>query len=140
MPEAVTITRVFRNDKDKNGAPLMTKAGKPYTKLAIKTDKHGEDWLSGFGNSRNEKWAEGSTVDIMVSSTQGKDGKTYLNFETPKPEDMLAVRVSALELDVINLKKLITGAPKAVAPTPAPGYTEADMAETLDDVFGPDTH
>jgi hypothetical protein len=139
--ESVTLTKVFRNDKDKMGAPLMTKAGKPYTKLAIKTDKHGDQWLSGFGNSRNEKWAEGSKVDIMVSSTQGNDGKTYLNFETPKPEDMLATRVSALELDVINLKKALMSMPKVGAtPSPAPEYSEADMAETLDDVFGPDTH
>jgi hypothetical protein len=128
--ESVTLTKVFRSDKDKNGVALMTKAGKPYTKLSIKTDKHGDQWLSGFGNSRNEGWAEGAKVDIMVTSKQGNDGKTYLNFDTPKPEDMLAVRLAAVEMDIINLKKALQNNTTA---KPSPATMAAPMDE-IDDV------
>ena len=72
----VTLTFVRRT-------PKTSASGKPYTSLSIKTQEHGDKYLSGFGNKDNEGWNEGDTVEIETKEVV-KDGKTYLNFETPK--------------------------------------------------------
>ena len=59
--------------------PRVSKSsGKAFVSLGMKTEEHGEQWLSGFANSDNEEWALGSTVEIEVE----KKGE-YLNFKTP---------------------------------------------------------
>ena len=90
--EKVKLTRVFTTDKNKDGSPLMGRNGKPYTRLAIKCEEHGDKWLSGFQGSRNASWKEGDTVDIIVEQ-KGE----YLNFRMPKKEDELEIRIKKLE-------------------------------------------
>lgn len=77
--EKVKLTNVFRADKDKSGNPYTTKDGRTYTRVSIKTEKHGDKWLSGFGNQDNINWKAGDEVEIEV-----KTNGAYLNFETPK--------------------------------------------------------
>ncbi|RTL06174.1 hypothetical protein EKK58_06040 [Candidatus Dependentiae bacterium] len=128
--EKITITKAYRQDKDKEGKPLMTKAGKPYAKLALKTKEYGEaTWLSGFSNKTNEKWTEGSVVEVTVTK-QERDGKVFYNFETPKAEDVLAARVSALELDVLNLKKALA----SNSPTKVDNTAPVEPEETFEDI------
>ena len=45
----VSITKIYRTDKNKEGQVLMGRNGKPYTKISIKTKEHGDVWLGGFG-------------------------------------------------------------------------------------------
>lgn len=106
----ITITRVYASDKDKQGVPLKTRDGKPYTKLAIKAVEYGDNWLSGFQNSRNVNWKEGDTVEVLITTQVGKDGKTYYNFSVPKTEDLLADRVSKLELWQLQVTTALTKA------------------------------
>lgn len=73
------LTFVGRYDKKKDGTPLVSKAGKPYTSVRIKTEKHGDQYLSGFGNKDNADWKVGDEVEIEVEQ-KGE----YLNFTTPK--------------------------------------------------------
>lgn len=128
--EKVTITKAYRQDKDKEGKPLMTKTGKPYEKLALKTKEYGENtWLSGFSNKTNEKWTEGSVVEVTITK-QERDGKVFYNFETPKAEDILTARVSALELDVLNLKKALASNSSPKVDNTAP----VEPAETFEDI------
>lgn len=68
----VTITQVSRKER-------TAKSGKPYTSLGLKTNEHGDKWLSGFGNKDNADWKAGDTVEIDVEQ-KGE----YLNFSTPK--------------------------------------------------------
>lgn len=77
-PETVTLTRVYTSDKKKDGTPLISKKGKPYTKLSIQTSEYGAAWLSGFQNKSNSGWKEGDKVEIIVE----KKGE-YLNFSMP---------------------------------------------------------
>lgn len=96
----VKLTKVFVNDKDKNGNPLVSsKTGKPYKKVAIKTEQHGDKWLSGFANDNDEKlfWKEGQEVEIFV-----EENGQWLNFKTPGKIDSLEARVKALEDKVFN--------------------------------------
>lgn len=98
----VTLTRVFSTDKNKDGTPLMSKLGKPYSKMSIKCVEHGDKWLGGFKNRDNENWKEGDQVDIIV-----KQNGDFLNYEVPKAEDKLAMRVSALEVEVMQLRNAV---------------------------------
>lgn len=110
----ITLTRVFSTDKNKDGTPLMSKLGKPYSKMSVKCVEHGDKWLSGFKGRENENWKEGDQVDVIV-----KQNGDFLNYEVPKAEDKLAMRVSALEVDVMQLKNAL--ASKGVAaPVAAP--------------------
>lgn len=80
-----------------------TRTGKPFTSLGIKTDQHGDKWLSGFSNKDNEGWKEGDTVEIEVEQ---KD--EYLNFTTPKRDSSPAAGNGATaELKNILLLKIL---------------------------------
>lgn len=116
----ITLTRVFSTDKNKDGTPLMSKLGKPYSKMSIKCVEHGDKWLSGFKGRENENWKEGDQVDVIV-----KQNGDFLNYDVPKAEDKLAMRVSALEVDVMQLKNALAGRGSGtntaqVAPVTAP--------------------
>jgi len=69
----VTITAVNRTQR------ISKKTGKPFTSVGIKTQEHGEMWLSGFANVDNADWEAGTEAEIEVE----KKGE-YLNFKTPK--------------------------------------------------------
>ena len=133
-----TITRVYISDKDKNGVPFVAKAtGRPYSKMSIKCVEQGDKWLSGFKGKENENWKEGDVVDIIV-----KQNGEYLNFDVPKAEDKLAMRVSALEVEVMNLRNMIakgttssTIAQSTVTSTAPVNYTAARSVSGPDD-FG----
>lgn len=84
----VTLSNIFREQK-------TSAAGKPYTSVRIKTQEHGDKQLSGFGNAGNKDWKEGDTVEINVTE-KVSNGRTFLNFENPKPQsgpDMKNVEV-----------------------------------------------
>jgi len=77
----ITITKIHRSDKDKEGKAYVTKDGRPYTRLGLQTKEHGTKWLSGFENYTTKNWKEGDSVDVEVSEVAGKDGTVYLNFK-----------------------------------------------------------
>lgn len=123
--QKITLTRVYVSDKDKNGIPFVGKTtGKPYKKLALKATEYGDKWLSGFQNKDNENWKEGDVVDVII-----KQNGEYLNFETPKAEDKLASRISALEVQVMNLTNSVAKLQGGKSPAMATEPTDADIAE-----------
>ena len=90
--ENLTITKVYRSNKDKKGNLLTTSDGREYTRLAIKTREYGDRYVSGFGNDKNASWKVGDTVEVVVEQ-KGE----YLNFSMPKEKDVLIERIEALE-------------------------------------------
>lgn len=74
-----TITSINRYTTKKDGTPLVTARGKPYTSVRITTQEHGTNILSGFGNSENAQWKVGDKVDIIVEQKG-----SYWNFSMPK--------------------------------------------------------
>jgi GH35 family endo-1,4-beta-xylanase len=94
----LTLTKVYRNDKDKQGQPLRTKDGRAYTRLAVKCVEYGDKYISFFGHKDNASWKEGDTIEAEVEQ-RGE----YLNGSTkPKPVSReefneLVERVKALE-------------------------------------------
>lgn len=87
--QKVNLTYVQREEK-------TATSGKHYTSLRIKCAEYGDRFLSGFGNASNKSWKQGDTVEIEVKEV-AKDGKTYLNFETPKEA---SVDVKTLEVKI----------------------------------------
>lgn len=79
MAEKITISRISHFDKDKNGNPLTSKTGKPYTRCLI--DLTDGRKVSGFGNATTKKWSAGDEVEIEI--TQSGE---YWNFSVPKVE------------------------------------------------------
>ena len=133
----VHLTKVYIASQSKDGVPFISgptsrTPGKPYSKISIKCTEHGDKYIGGFVNKDNENWKEGDTVDIIV-----KQNGEYLNFETPKAEDKLAMRVAALEVEVLNLRNMMAKSlPTATvagthAATDLPTYTYAETAEDL---------
>ncbi len=54
------------------------------TRLAFKTDKHENRWVSGFDTQSTKDWQDGDSVEIEVYDSS--DGK-FLNFSVPKLEE-----------------------------------------------------
>lgn len=91
----VTITQVYRSDKDKNGNALVGKSGRPYSKCSIKCQEYGDKWLGGFGGAWNQNWKVGDTVTLEV-----KQNGQYLNFEQVDETKVQADRIEK-KLDII---------------------------------------
>lgn len=97
--EKLTITKLFRSNKDKSGKALVTSDGRPYERVAIKTQEYGDKWLSGFGNRGNAMWQIGDEVEVKVEKVQ-KNGNEYINFSAPNMWDEIKTikkRLDALE-------------------------------------------
>lgn len=102
----VELTQVFKTDKKKlpDGTfePLKSKAGKPYTRMSIKTKEHGDKWISGFANKTNDFWAKGMSVNIEVT----ENGK-YLNFKEENPQMAADNKTAKLEERVAKLELIV---------------------------------
>lgn len=76
----INITKVVRKDTDKEGNKLVTKDGRPYTRIMIQCQEYGQKWITGFASPWNASWADGQTVEAEVVQ-KGE----YLNLEKPDP-------------------------------------------------------
>ncbi len=75
---------------------------KAFVGLGLKTDQHGDKWLSGFGGPENEHWNVGDTVDIEVEQVG-----EYMNFKTLKVNAVSkAAGDDSRVFNLINLKIL----------------------------------
>lgn len=88
--QKVTLTKIFTKEE------ISPRTQKPYTRMSIKTQEHGDRWISGFQNKGNANWREGDTVEILLETTK-KDDKEYLNFSLPKMEDVQEEKLSKIE-------------------------------------------
>lgn len=104
----VKITSIFRKDVD-------TRFGvKP--KVGIKTEQHGDKWLSTFKTKGTEDWKEGMEVEVNVSE-QGD----FLNFNPVggSAGGARATASPALEARVKKLEDAVFGTKTATDPIPA---------------------
>lgn len=97
--QKVTLKKVYSTDTDKEGNKLMGKNGKPYTRMSIQTEEHGDRWISGFQNASNKEWKEGDTVELVV-----EEKGEYLNFKVPNKSD---AKVGELEARVAKLEAVV---------------------------------
>ena len=97
--QKITLTKIYRSDKDKNGNLLKTKDGRPYERISVKCSEFGEKWLSGFSNRTNFNWKEGDAVMVEI-----EEKGEYLNFKTLSLLDLLEIRIDGLEEQVKKLE------------------------------------
>lgn len=95
----ITLTKVFRSDKDKNGNLLKTKDGRGYTKIAIKAQEYGDKWLSGFDNKITCNWKEGDVVEVDVEQ-KGE----YLNFKTVSEFQKLWLAIKEINTNLAEIR------------------------------------
>ena len=95
----VTLTKVYRSTTDKEGNALMTKAGKPYERVSIKTQEHGEKWLSGFGAESNQGWQEGDELELEI-----EESGQYLNFKNPRGGNFAGVEQLKTTVGLMQMK------------------------------------
>lgn len=131
----LTLTFVGRYTTKRDGTPLVTKAGKPYTSLRIKCAEYGDQFISGFDNATTRDWKVGDTVEAEVE----KKGE-YLNFSTPKPtgglsqddKDMLQKmyrEIYAIRETMVVIKQLL----EANGSIEKPEYPESNGATAFDE-------
>ena len=104
MQTELKLTRVFRGKQ-------ATKFGE-MDKVGIKTDKHGDTWVSGMfnptkGPNGTENWKEGDTVSIYIEEKNG-----FVNFSL-KPKVNIGGDTSALEARIKKLEDKVFGEPKS---------------------------
>lgn len=121
------ITKIVKQDKDKSGEPYKSKkTGKPFWRIAIKTDKTGDEWYSTVSNlpdSKEMQLTEGMDVTIDISESNG-----FKNFRLPTALDFLEHRVTNIEK---FLKENVKVEKKVVYPKDYPEPTE-DNSGPLD--------
>jgi len=121
--EKVTINKITRNER------TSAKTGKPFTSLGLKTTEYGDQWLSGFGNKDNAGWKEGDQVEIEIKKVE-KDGRTYLNFDTPKAADKADEKLEQILNKIVGLTlavhSLEAKLERAIKGAPVDGYPEFD--------------
>lgn len=101
----VTLTKIV--DKTKTSQ----RTGKDFVSRSIKTNEHGDRWISGFKGKENEHWKEGDTVEITI-----EEKGDFLNFSVPKTErafrpsgDLLRVerKIDAILTEIQMMKTVI---------------------------------
>lgn len=122
----ITLTQVNRYTTSKDGSPLKTKDGRPYTSVRVKCVEYGDKILSGFENHVTKSWKEGDKVEVEV-----EEKGDYLNFRTPKKEGVSDAKLeqvlnylAALRVDVTKILGIIEAQRKA-----------NDMLDTPEDDF-----
>jgi uncharacterized protein YjdB len=125
MLEKVTLSRVSFIEKDKDGNPLRSKTGKPYTRCLI--DATDGRKMSGFANQTNRNWRQGDTVEVEVE----QNGQ-YWNFKMPekKAEGVNQEQLDRIEKMVTalyNRLATIPGTPVAQPTNRMPDYPEEEI-------------
>lgn len=117
----VKLTTVYHADKDRNTKkPYISKEGNPYSKISIKTEQHGDKWLSGFGNTANYFWRKGDIVEIEITENNG-----FLNFSNEST--MLDRMMKAMEIRIMKLERSLN---KKVEAGEAVGDVDFNKKET----------
>lgn len=127
-----TITKIYTTDKNKDGSALVSKTGKPYTRMSIQVVEHGDKWISGFRNKDNSSWKVGDKVEAVID-TKTSGGKDYLNFTVAKPESVSTQEVSVLKTQVGSIVSRLNIIEERL------GITKpSDYSKTVDTIEYPD--
>lgn len=125
------ITKIAKFTTKKDGTPLTTKDGRPYTSVRIQTQEHGERWLSGFENAISRNWKEGDTVEAEV-----EEKGEYMNFRTLKPEDKVNEKLEKVLNKLVGLSMKLDAIYNAIRPKEKNPYPTAESEGIdLDNVF-----
>ena len=105
MTQQIKVERIFINDTNKDGAPLINKNGEPYKRAVLYstvsngvTEATGVSGVTGATRLSSmsmylakdapelaiiQTWEEGDEVSVETEKVQGSNGQTYTNFCLP---------------------------------------------------------
>jgi len=116
----IVLTKIYISDEKKDGTKFIDKNGKPFKRVAIQTDSHGDTWLSSFSfrdSDEMREWKEGQEVQILISKRDD-----FWNFRIPTKGDLLEERVTKLEEAVFDSKDTSTGSIDSLVDGTPPDY------------------
>lgn len=121
--------RTFTTTKENQ--PLLDKNGRPYTRISIKTDQHGTQWLSGlaYEDSPMMKWKAGDEVEIDIV----QNGQ-YLNFSIPKVVRTDYAVMQELRIMNRKLDEIIGMLTEPMPPDGGPGGTDVQKDDMPPDM------
>lgn len=97
MIQKVTITKVYKNDKNKAGELYVIRKGtnkdKNFVRIGIQTDKTGEDtyYNNALVTDKAMNIAEGQSLLLNLTETPKEDGSgNWYNFNFPTKEQLAA--------------------------------------------------
>ena len=122
----LTLTQVQRFTNDKEGNPLKTRDGRPYTRLLIRAKEYGDKSLSGFDGEQAKDWKEGQEVEVEVEQ-KGE----YLNFKLPKKENPNAKQFEEVLGRLVKIELMLQQIGNAVVPKKKDDYPTPE-SEGLD--------
>lgn len=128
MIETVRLTNISRYDKGADGKPYIGKSGKPYTRVRIYTEKHGEQSLSGFGGAWNKDWQAGDEVTVNITEKPNPRGGVFLNFERAELDSQMLTMLNDLNERVLKLEAWKKSQEPQVSPMGTP-YPEGEDGE-----------
>lgn len=97
MIKTVTIVAVSRKE-------VETKFGKKW-KVGVRTDKHGDKWLSCFENEFNKKILDTFQNGLSITLKVTENGE-WLNFSVANRTDLLEEEVEKLK-KFVNYKEVV---------------------------------
>lgn len=100
-----TVTKVYISNKSKEGREFKDKNGKPYWKVAVKTDKTGEDYYSCLAFKDNDPILDLKEGDEKIFVFTEENG--YKNFKLSSRLDILEGRLNEVHqrLSILEGKK-----------------------------------
>lgn len=98
--EKLRVSKVYSTNVDKQGNPLSGKYG-PYWRVGLKTDRYGDEWVSGFSKFNCKDW-EGKEIELEIYE-EVYNGKICKKFKIPNKGAQLEERVKTLEEKVERL-------------------------------------
>lgn len=125
----VSLTSIKRFSEDKEGNPLKTKDGRPYTRLLIRTKEHGERGISGFDNIQTQNWKEGDEVEIEVEP-KGE----YLNFKLPNKQDLVSKQLEEINNRTLKIILMLEEMASRLIPKDKPKIDGTDIDYPDEDI------
>lgn len=97
--QKLTITRVFKATKKKDGTPY------PYPRCSIQAVEYGDQWISGKWNDTSDRWKEGDVVEVDVHRKGDFLNFYLLESTSTNRSDELEARVKRLETQLAGFNR-----------------------------------
>ena len=98
----VTLIKVAVSDEKKDGTKLITKNGKPFWKVGIQTNEHGDKWINGLAFNQ-VTWKEGDTVELMIGEEEYQ-GVKRLKFGMPTQQNIQGEKIDKVLVELAFIK------------------------------------
>lgn len=132
------ITYVKIDNTDREGNQLMSRQGKPYSRQTLKVESKGDRFISGFLNANTRDIKVGDELDITIveSDKLDKNGKPYLNWSLPKPQDKVDDKLEQILNKLVGLQLSIGVLTDKLIPKKTSNYPVNDLPEPFPDDSG----